>query len=119
LKIVVSSEDTELAEKFKDTFKAPYYEKTTKDTSKKEGGSSSENAKLFTIETFLMRRKPTQFTEKIIAAPPPAPKPLDPEDPDGPPEPAPMKPSTPTTPPAQDPFFDPLNPGFNNGGFNP
>ncbi len=104
LKLAVSSEDTEFADRIKDALKAPYYEKTTKETGKRDG--SNENLKLFTIETYLLRRKPETFTEKLNAKKPVMPK-IEPkeEDPDM-------------------PFVDPLAPmgpfapGF-PGGINP
>lgn len=104
LKLTVSSEDTEFADRIKDALKAPYYEKTTKETGKRDG--VNENLKLFTIETYLLRRKPETFTEKLNAKKPIIPK-IEPkeEDPDM-------------------PFVDPLAPmgpfapGF-SGGINP
>jgi hypothetical protein len=77
LKLVLAADDIEFADRIMQAFKAPFYEKTTKETGRREG--ANENTKLYTIETYLLRRDPKTFTEKLIAAPPPPPK-VDPED---------------------------------------
>jgi len=78
LKLLVASDDIGLVDRLNDAFKPPFYEKTNKDTGKREG--SNENVKLYTIETMLMRRKPDEFQERLIASPPPPAKVVEPEE---------------------------------------